>query len=473
MKKKLFAAFIAIVITGCKKNQFETPVLSGVTVPVTVSIDQSQPGFPVPRSFEGLSYETGLLIQNPDFLNEDNLVLVQLIKNLGPGILRIGGDTSDEIEWTGQPRTAATGKDSLTTSDVDRLSAFSKAIGWKVLFGLNLGNNNVKAAVNEAAYVHNSLQHNLDAFQAGNEPDVFRMKQRYPKYTYNTYQQEWDKYFAAIRAKVPNAPFSGPDVIPFDPEWILAFAKNEGKNVKLIAGHYYRTGPASNDAITYHHILEPSAKLPGYLLQLRKISEHYRIPYRITEGNSVYGGGKPGVSDVFASALWALDFMWNIAENRGQGINFHGGGKRFAYTPIVMDNGLVSARPEYYAMLAFSYGAGGGSVIPATIVDPRVSNNCSVYASVKPDQTYTVTLVNKEDSKNFAFTIQLSKTASSIQVFRLEAPSITSTTGTTFAGSTVNSDGTFDPLSTGRITVNSKNFVVNVPAGSAAVVTVH
>ncbi len=335
------------------------------------------------------------------------------------------------------------------------------------MFGLNLGSNDAASASNEALYVNNSLGDNLYAFQSGNEPDVFNYGMRPPTYNYSGYQVDWETYLSAVRNAVPQAAFAGPDVA-YNTDWITAFATNESRNVKLLDGHYYLTGPATVPSITYQTILAYSTKLPNYLQQLKNASLQYNLPYRITESNNIYGGGKKGVSDVFASALWALDVMWTIAENNGEGINFHDGDNLY-YSPVLVQNGELKASPEYYAMLAFKYGSEGGTIIPTTISNP---DYCSAYACAKADGTYTLTLVNKDEKNNYSFTVQLNKTASAIQVARLTAPSVTATTGTTFAGAIVNADGTFETKTTEQYSVNGKSFVVNMPAGSAAVVTV-
>jgi len=465
------AAILISVLTGCIKDQYDIVPVTGKSVPITVVVDQTKPGYHISSEFEGLSFETGLLAQDGAFLSTDNTVAVQLIKNLGKGILRIGGNTSDEVGWAGTGSPGKTLMKKLTTTDIDHLAEFSKATGWPVIFGLNLGDYNPEIAAAEAAYVEGSLGSNLYAFQSGNEPDVFNLSKRGHTYGYADYQKEWDSYFSSVKSASPHAHFAGPDIDPFNPAWLESFAKNEHQHVVLLDGHYYSTGPASNAAITYHDILKPNPQLSSYLVQLSKISAKYHLPYRISEGNNVWGGGKPGVSDVFASALWALDFMWTVAENNGRGVNFHSGARHFAYTPIALENGTFVARPEYYAMLAFKYGGVGGTIIPATINDPRDYNNCTAYACMNANNTYSVTLINKEDAKNFDFTIQLTKTASTIKIDRLIAPSITSKTDVTFAGSAVNADGTFVPSSEEH-TVNNENFVVYVPAGSAAVVTI-
>jgi hypothetical protein len=469
MNKKWTIVALAAFLFACKKERQTSLQPAPIGIPVTITIDQNQPGVQVPANFQGLSYETGLLIESPEILNANNTVLIQLIKNLGPGLLRIGGNSSDNISWTGQARTSSTGKDALTTSEIDRLSAFSKAIGWPVLFGLNLGNNNAPAAVDEARYAYKSLQDNLYTLAVGNEPDVYHgYPFRTQAYTVNDYQGEWETYRSAIRSAVPQATFAGPGTA-YNTDWITAFAAKQNNNIKLVDAHYYVAGPATDPSINYHIIINPDWKLDNILNVIRNEAEKYHLPYRITESNSIYGGGKVGTSDVFASALWALDLMWTIAGNHGEGINFHGGNKAI-YSPIYIENGMITARPVYYAMLAFNYGSAGGTMLPVSIGSPQY--NCSAYACVNANHSYTVTLINKDEINNFAFTIQLNSAASNIKIMRLTAPGMQSKTGISFAGSTTNADGTFKPANVSQYAINGKSFVINVPAASAAVVTV-
>ncbi|GAC1311173.1 MAG: hypothetical protein NVSMB24_29980 [Mucilaginibacter sp.] len=365
MNKNWIVIFLATVLLSCRKEPQSSLLPAASGLPVTVTIDQNHPGSPVAANFQGLSYETGLLIESPEILNANNTELIQLIKNLGPGVLRIGGNSSDNISWTGQERTSANNKDELTTTEVDRLSAFSKAIGWPVLFGLNLGNSNAAAAADEARYAYNTMHDNLYALALGNEPDVYySYPLRTPAYNADNYQAEWEIYKSAIQLAVPQASFSGPGTA-YNTDWITAFAKKHNSHIKLLEAHYYAAGPASDPAINYSTILKPSWKLDNTLQVIRNEAATYHLPFRITESNSIYGGGKVGTSDVFASALWALDLMWAIAESKGQGINFHGGNGAI-YSPIAIEQGVITARPVYYAMLAFNYGYGsaGGRCCP-------------------------------------------------------------------------------------------------------------
>ncbi|GAC1311169.1 MAG: hypothetical protein NVSMB24_29970 [Mucilaginibacter sp.] len=109
-------------------------------------------------------------------------------------------------------------------------------------------------------------------------------------------------------------------------------------------------------------------------------------------------------------------------------------------------------------------------MLPVSIDKPQY--NCSAHACANADHSSSITLINKEEMIGFSFNIQLTKTASNIKIVRLTAPGITSKTGTSFADSMVNADGTFKPTGGDQYAVNKKSFVINVPAGSAAVVTV-
>ncbi len=481
MKKNWLAILMAIILISCRKevSKTVTPALAfeshtdrliGYTIPIKVELDQNKTGYRIPENFAGLSYETAILADNPDYLDENNKTLIQLIKNLGDGVLRIGGNTSNEIIWTGKARTSQTPAKSLTTTDIDRLTAFSKAIGWPVVFGLNLAYFNPQGAASEAVYVHKSLKNSLYALQSGNEPDMFSKTVRTSKFGYADFQNEWDTYLKAVRKADPHAPFAGPDITPFNNKWLTSFTAAENKNIKIVDGHYYATGPASLSSITYNDILVQNPKLPEYLATLYNTSAKYHLPFRISEGNSVYGGGKKGVSNVFASALWALDFMWTVAENKGQGINFHGGGEFFVYSPLGIEGGTIGPRPEYYAMLAFKYGAVGQSIVPVKLNAGRF--RVEAHACVSADKSYAITLINKEIKTNFSFTVNLSKPASTVKIARLSGDGINLSTGTTFGGSIVNTDGTFATNVPEQRLTNQNSVTVEVPAGSAAVVII-
>ncbi len=78
----------------------------------------------------------------------------------------------------------------------------------------------------------------------------------------------------------------------------------------------------------------------------------------MTEGNTCYHGGQPGVSDAFASALWAADYSLRVAQAGFAGVNLHGGGEGY-YAPITGEPNATKLRPEYYGMQFAQQFAGG------------------------------------------------------------------------------------------------------------------
>ncbi|NHA04776.1 hypothetical protein G7092_13255 [Mucilaginibacter sp. HC2] len=461
---------------SCSKNtqQTDPALIPDVSKPINLNltIDQKNPGLVIPKTFEGLSYEVEILTQNPDFLNEQNSAVVQLFKNLGPGVLRFGGNTSDRIPWTGNSRTITNGVNSLNTTDIDRVAKFTTATGWPVIFGLNLGANDPKSAAEEAKYIAATLKGNLNALQMGNEPDYYMFdKLRKSNYGYADFIGEWKSYYSAINSVSPRLPFAGPDV-GYNTGWIEALANNERGILRLIDQHYYAYSQAVKPNVAYNDILIKDQGLDKYFQVLHDISKRVNLPYRITECNSVSYGGKVGVSDVFASALWGLDFMWQAAQNNCAGVNFHTGIKTDQhYTAITIDNGSLTARPLYYGMLAFRYATNSNASIVPTVIDNN-TYNCNAYACVQADGSYAITIINKEVSKNFSVNVQLSKSASTISIARLTAPLVTSATGVRFANSQVNTDGTFKPNITEQFVINKDTFTINIPASSAAVIKV-
>jgi hypothetical protein len=65
-------------------------------------------------------------------------------------------------------------------------------------------------------------------------------------------------------------------------------------------------------------------------------------------------GGFAGVSDTFASALWALDFLPSLSKRGVERFNFHGG-PSVLYTPIGFGvDGALQVRPLWYGLRLFA-----------------------------------------------------------------------------------------------------------------------
>ncbi len=192
-----------------------------------------------------------------------------------------------------------------------------------------------------------------------------------------------------------NVGFAGPDAAGAT-DWVERFATDEGHDLRLLTHHYYREG--QNSSSTADKLLRPDPKLAAMLDRMRTASKSSGVPYRICETNSFSGGGRPGVSDTFAAALWALDYLCVLAWHSADGVNIETGINQLdfisSYSPIGDDqHGHYRAAPEYYGMLGFAEGCRGERV---AVTYDAGAVNLAAYATVDPDGTSMV-IVNKDE----------------------------------------------------------------------------
>jgi hypothetical protein len=131
---------------------------------------------------------------------------------------------------------------------------------------------------------------------------------------------------------------------------VAKFADAAPESVTLLTGHRYAEGPPSDPGVTLDRLLAPNPSFIHRMAETEEISRSARIPYVMAETNSCFKAGKAGVSDVFGAALWAVDYMLQLAKSLERGVYFHGGANGW-YTPIADGSGKpFEARPIYYGL---------------------------------------------------------------------------------------------------------------------------
>jgi hypothetical protein len=97
--------------------------------------------------------------------------------------------------------------------------------------------------------------------------------------------------------------------------------------VTTLSHHYYFGGPATNPEVNIPNLLKAATmeKVQNTANIATAAASKIGARVRMTEGNTCYRGGKPGVSDVFAAALWSADYSLLLASNNYSGVNLHGG----------------------------------------------------------------------------------------------------------------------------------------------------
>lgn len=445
---------------------------------IRLRIDPTTTIATIPADFMGLGYEISS-VARPGLLSATNSAYVQLVRTLGRrGVIRIGGNTADYASYSanGPAASVPEGNGGSVVNDavLRDLGSFLEATGWQLIWALNLGSGTLENAVDEARAVTRAVGKYMLAFEIGNEPDLFsRNPHRHGHYEYDDYLREFRRYRDALQKAVPGIAFAAPDAATAT-DWVTRFAKDERQNIKLVTEHYYRDG-AKNPTSTIDELLHPDPKLATMLRLLKAASDSSGLPYRICETNSFYGGGKPGVSDTFASALWVLDFMFILASAGCAGVNMETGVNQLGfishYSPIGDDeHGHYWAAPEYYGMLAFAR-AGSGRIVECSI-DPK-GMNITAYATQPDAQHVVLVIINKEPSYDATVVIDQRSFLpfKSALVMELSGPSLESNSGVTLGGSIVTSAGGWHPGERAQNARSSSYMKLGVGRASAVIAT--
>ncbi len=383
--------------SACAAITLATPAVRGSEKPaIGVRVGGGHPVANISPDFLGLGYEISS-VGRPGLLSRANSVYVQLVRTLGSrGVVRVGGNTADYARYSPAAQAVSSPFGTVVNDAVlQELGGFLQATGWKLIWALNLGRGSETEAIAEARAVRAVAGERLLAFEIGNEPDLFSAaKHRPPGYGYEQWLADYRRYKTALRAQIPGVPLAGPDAAG-KTDWVTRFAADEGKDAALLTHHYYREG--QNPGSTIEKLLGVDPKLQPQLQQLRAASRSCGVPYRICEVNSFSGGGRPGVSDTLAAALWVLDYMFTLACNGCSGVNMETGVNQLgfisSYSPIGDDEqGHHSATPEYYGMLAFSL-AGRGDLLP--VESDALTPEIKAYAARPKEGGLVLTLINK------------------------------------------------------------------------------
>lgn len=471
---------------------------------LTLTISSLGPGRRVPADFSGLSYEAAQLTDSKYF-TPANRALVGLVRRLSKsGVLRIGGNTSDLTVWMQKSDTPAVypkrngAHIPITRESIENLAGFLDATGWSLIYGLNLGTGTPIEAATEAEFVARTVGRRLLAFQIGNEPDLYGNRLRPDqKWDFSTYYAQWLTFAQEIRKRLPYVPLGGPDTAEVNGvDWVLPFAKRAKNYVQLLTGHYYAEGPPRSPQTNMAKLLRSDQSNHRLKAEIEEDIEassvaNTKVPFRMTEANSCYWGGKPGLSDAFGSALWGGDFMLKVTFAGYSGVNFQGGtsgaisaalgtplanqtlaGKQAkidrlssTYTPIagIAETGFY-ARPLYYGMLIAGHLA-GGAMLESRL--DRNDVNLTAYASSVEGQIRTV-IFNKDLNRSAVLRIKVEKKTGRATIWSLTAQAVDSKHGVTLAGTEVTGDGHWSPQTENTVNIRSGEFFLHLPATSAA-----
>lgn len=481
--RRLGGTAVALALTGTTLAAAPSPA-SAATPPV-ITITQTALSASLGAGSLGFSFEASDLAL-PAFTSGN---LASYLKTLGSSVMRIGGNTVDETYWTSSGQTPPSWSiATITPADLTALGTLAKASGWKVILGVNLKHYDAARAADEAAHAVAALGSSLQAIEIGNEPDL------YSQYSSNTaqYFTDFKAYVAAITAAAPGVPIEGSDAAGSPTgSWQSAFVTAEAglahPNISELTNHYYPLSDcSSNDDPTIAQLLGTSVRNAETSVADNAVTQAAKlgVPPVIDEGNSVVCEGMPGVSDVYASALWEIDEQLDFAREGVSGDYMHGSvlqcdtGKPLFmyYTPLCAPTaadataGTLAAQPEYYGLAAV-HAIGTGNFLNLSNPDWA---NVRAYAVKHADGTMTVVLDDVQDpASNGATTLQLSLGGNFDAGSRVDltAGGLTATGGITLGGQSVQANGTLPAPTASAVSVSGSTLTVSVSAGSAALIT--
>jgi hypothetical protein len=473
-------ALLLMTAVACATLVPLAPAIEAKAV-TTVTIDRFDPGRPVPPRFLGLSFEAAALAQISQYAKRGNLV--GLLRSLGPGVLRFGGITADEnVAWSdaATPRPAWASQ-TIGPGQLRALGVLARRSGWRVLLTVGLAHYEPAAAAREVAAAHRALGPSLAAVEIGNEPNAYGNHGLRPlPWLAQGYEEEVSSYREAIEALTPGVPIAGPDVSGSGSfaEWGEEEAL--AQTPALLSGHHYPLGCAQTPAPSIEALLsaETRGRAAHSLATYLSVANAHNIPLRIDETNTVSCGGVNGISNTFASALWATGYITQAMAAGVAGINLQGNPANCGgYTPLCaadpasLAQGKLRARPEWYALL-LTKALIGDRPLPTTITTP--SPDMVAASFLAPDHSLRVVLVNDEPPGTPPLELKLNVGAGmkSAGIERLTAPAPSAVGGVLIAGRAVAPDGSWRPPARPTTApVNAGTVTLELPPGSAALVS--
>jgi hypothetical protein len=456
-----------------------------------------QPTRAVAPGFIGLSIEFSAL---PAYAGTDpnavDPVFEQLIRNLAPGqrpVLRIGGDSTDR-SWVAVPGLGQPPGVTYTIDDrwLQTAGALARALDAEMTVGINLEVNSPRVAGVEAEAMLDAIgRSSLAALELGNEPELYSVfpwyrrnghgvKGRGPGWNVARYIRDFARIARALPADIPlAAPATGA------PSWWerLGQMAAAAPRVRVATVHRYPLNRCFSplDSPTYPTIPNlldnlSSEGLADSIADVTRTAHARGLSLRVDEFNSVACSGKRGVSDTFASALWALDASFAMARVGVDGVNVHtfpGG----IYQPFRLREAggrwRAGVRPEYYGLMLFARAAPAGARLLRVSGSPGAQ--LRPWVTRAPDGTIHAVLINDSLHRPENVALRIPGASGPAALERLRAPRVTSKTGVTLGGQSFGAQTT-----TGRLTgpgvhltvaPHAGSYLVRVPAASAAMLT--
>ncbi|KAI1137099.1 glycoside hydrolase family 79 protein [Hypoxylon sp. FL0543] len=364
----------------------------------------------------------------PDFAGNKsvpNQFSDNLLENIGAvagtkPYIRVGGNTQDFAIYNASLKIAINGTYNLsrsadypTTIEIgpSYFESYNTLPNVKFSHGFNMGGNHDDrqwdTLLKTAALACQALdKDNLYFWEYGNEPDLFSGAVRPSDWTESDYVAEW---LNGTRNVYSIFNHSCPDSSNDTVGWLApSFAgtsnhlkasrtwssgMNDDNDIKLFSSHNYISG-AETPGVTLQGTLmnhtNIARSVDAHVAENASLNLGAGIPYILGETNSLYHQGRPGLSNTFGAALWAVDFALYCAAVGIGRVHFHmGTDYRYAsWQPVATKKTSIGTKAPYYGNIAAAafLGHAGTRIARVPLAGPEVDPEVDVaYASFDAD----------------------------------------------------------------------------------------
>jgi Glycosyl hydrolase family 79 C-terminal beta domain len=475
---------------------------AGAQAPITAAVGSTPLGQPLAPGFVGVSLEYSALHlytgRDPNAVNPVLLHLIGALSQGDPPVIRIGGNSADATWWP-MRRVIPPGGVSyaLTPGWLRTTHALAAALGARMIMDINLAAGRPALAATEARAILRGIgRQYVAALEVGNEPDLYSQFTWYRDRHGRVFHARGASYgpmqfisdFSRWRAALPAVALAGPATAQLT--WLSGLQQfiSAEPTLGMVTIHRYplRAGVQDPSSPLYPSILnllgdQSSSAIAQAVAPYVAQAHAAGLPFRVDEINSASHSGQAGVSNTFASALWVLDTLFNLASVGVDGVNVHSlphaRYELFSFSHPRHHPWSAFVHPEYYGMLMFSEAfPTGAQLLPVTAPAGPVKVWATTAPLIGSDSTVTrVVLINKDVASAHDVQVQIPGAGTAPASLEwLQAPSVTSTTGVTLGaqsfGAATKSGNLANPQAR-AVSSSGGVYSITLPPASAVLLT--
>jgi hypothetical protein len=262
-----------------------------------------------------------------------------------------------------------------------------------------------------------------------------------------------------------------------DFSWVSRLIASDPRALGIVTAHRYPLSecqpPGSPQYPTISRLLSDgsSAGMADGVKPAVLAAHRAGLSFRLTEFNSVTCGGRPKVSDSFATALWAPDTLFALLRVGVDGVNLHIRDDAIN-APFTLTRRGLDARPLIYGLALFARALGPHARLVALHVHAARRLHVKLWGVRVGPRLLNVLAINKgARTAGLRLTIRARGVAS---VQRLTAPSVAATSGVTLAGQWLDRQGRWLGRRVLTSVARSRGaYELALPGASAALVSLH